>query len=197
MTKAAILDAAEDLFATHGYAQITIARVAETANVAANTVYSVFGSKPALVAGLMERAASDPTIGRSLDQVDNLADAESIISVATSAAGKIVRKYIRTMTIIHDNHTADPLIADAANRADTMQRERLGRIAKRLADLGELRPGYTKNQAADILTYYLGQVSWRSLRNLGWSWNRAETWLANQVIATLLRSADLGARYEA
>lgn len=91
------------------------------------------------------------------------------------------------MEVLYDNERADPLIAEAVRCADDLQRARLGEIADRLVELGALREGIGRAGAADVLWYYLGQSSWRRLRRMGWSWQRAEEWLAGQVAMALLR----------
>lgn len=188
-TRNAILDAAEELFAAHGYARITIVRVAEAADVAANTVYATFGSKAALVVALMERAAADPAVGRTLEGVAAATDGVGIVRLTAAGTGATVRNHTRAMAVVYDNETADPRIAEAARRADSLQRERLAGIAGRLDELGALRDGVTRDEATDVLWYHLGQGSWRMLRRLGWDWGRSEEWLAGQVVMTLLRPA--------
>src|SRR5687768_10327975 len=54
LTRRAILDAARALFADHGYVNTPIRRVADVAGVAVQTIYSTFGSKPAVLVGLMD-----------------------------------------------------------------------------------------------------------------------------------------------
>jgi AcrR family transcriptional regulator len=186
LTRAKILDAAERLFEAHGYARITIVQVAEAADVAANTVYTVFGSKGALVAALMERAATDPVIAETLERVESAVEGTEIIRFAAKGAGETVRRHERALAIVYANETADPLIADAARQADNAQFERFAQVAARLVRSGTLRDGVGHAEASDVLAYYLGQASWRSLRRRGWSWQRCEDWLTRQVTTALL-----------
>ncbi|MBD3291456.1 MAG: TetR family transcriptional regulator [Armatimonadia bacterium] len=55
ITREAILDAAEDLFATQGYVATTIEQIAERAMVAVGTMYNYFASKSQLLLALNER----------------------------------------------------------------------------------------------------------------------------------------------
>lgn len=48
-TRQRVIDAAHDLFVTQGYGRTTIADVARDAGVSVETIYSAFGSKPALL----------------------------------------------------------------------------------------------------------------------------------------------------
>jgi AcrR family transcriptional regulator len=193
LTRTTVLDAAENLFAEHGYARITVARVAEVADVAANTVYAIFGSKPALVAALMERGAAEPAIDRTLLAMDKADGPAEIIRLLAAGTGETVRRHVRAMAVLYDNETADPVIAEAARRADTLQRDRLGQVAGRLLGLGALRDGMGLTEATDVLLYYLSQFSWRRLRRMGWGWKRCEEWLGDQVIMTLLAPEPGGA----
>jgi AcrR family transcriptional regulator len=186
LTRNAILSAAEELFAKNGYTLTTVSQVADAAEVAANTVYTVFGGKAALVVALADRGMADPVIGQTLDGVRTAADGVTVIRAASAGTCTTARRQAKTIAILHDNVAADPLIAEAAGRADGLQRDRLSQIASRLAELGALRDGTGQAEAADILWYYLGHASWRMLRRMGWTWQRCEAWLNEQVSAALL-----------
>jgi AcrR family transcriptional regulator len=51
MTRQAILDAAERLFAERGYEKVTVAQIADAANIAVKTLFTYFDSKEDLVFG--------------------------------------------------------------------------------------------------------------------------------------------------
>ena len=57
-TRLAILGAARQVFAEHGYAATTIAQIAASAGVAVDTVYASVGTKPVLMRLLIETAIS-------------------------------------------------------------------------------------------------------------------------------------------
>src|SRR3981081_3947198 len=48
-TRAAVTEAAPRLFAAHGYVATSIQAIAETADIPVQTIYSAFGSKPAIL----------------------------------------------------------------------------------------------------------------------------------------------------
>ncbi|GAA3720215.1 helix-turn-helix domain-containing protein [Streptomyces tremellae] len=185
-TRNAILDAAESLFAEHGYPRVSVSRVAEAAEVAAGTVYASFGSKAALVVGLMERAAADEAVTRALAAVDAADSGGQVVALTLAGAGALLRRHGRAISVLYDNASADPDIAAAVERAEALQRERLDGIVARLADLGALRAGLARRDAVRVLEYYAGPPSWRRLRALGWSGRRAEEWLTDQVSYALL-----------
>ena len=55
-TRRQVLVAARQEFAEYGYSAATVAGIAERANVAKQTLYSAWGSKRALLRGVMETA---------------------------------------------------------------------------------------------------------------------------------------------
>lgn len=189
-TRAAILDAAEELFHTYGYAPTTIAQVADAAGVAQNTVYVTFGGKAALVVAMVERGATDPIVARTLADVDTSGCGDDVIRLTANGTGGTLRRHYRTITVLYDNVTSDPVIADTARDVDALQRDWMRRIAGRLVDLGALRAGVTKAAAADALWFYFGPGAWRRLRGIGWSWQRCERWLTDQASSALLQPLD-------
>jgi AcrR family transcriptional regulator len=185
-TRTAILDAAEKLFAAKGYAVTTVNEVAAAATVGPNTVYTSVGGKPQLVVALIERAAVDPVISASLDDIGALTDGREIIKRLAAGTSAARRGQQRTIAVMLDNLTADPLIAEAAERTATLLRQRLHRIAARLTAVRALRDGTTTARATAILWFYFSFTPWRELRGLGWTWKEAERWLAEQAISALL-----------
>jgi AcrR family transcriptional regulator len=68
LTRARILEAADDLFVAQGYARTTIRQIAEAASVSGDTVYAVFGTKPRVLTALIDQRLA-PAAG-----VDNVLD---------------------------------------------------------------------------------------------------------------------------
>lgn len=189
-TRTAILDAAEELFVEHGYANTTVNQVAAGASVAPNTVYTSIGGKPQLVVALIERAMDDPIIAASLADIATLAEGREIIHRLAAGTGATKRTQQRTIVVMVDNATADPMIAEAVERATTMLRQRFHKVAARLVAIGALRQGITASRATGVLWFYFGFTAWRELRDLGWTWKETERWLAEQAITALIGSPE-------
>jgi AcrR family transcriptional regulator len=184
-TRAAILDAAELLFAEHGYPRVTIARIAQEAGVAQGTVYASFGNKPALVRGLTERAAEDDSIGTALSAIAKASDGREIAGLAVRSTGDVVRRHARLMAVLVNNAAADTEIGEIFAGTDRLLRERFRLIAARLATVGALRPGLTIARATDVLMYYLSPESWLRLRGIGWGWPACQDWLRRELLFAL------------
>jgi AcrR family transcriptional regulator len=185
-TRTAILDAGQELFVAHGYAATTVNQVAAAAEVSPNTVYTSIGGKPQLVVALIERAMDDPLILASLEDIAALTDGPEIVFRLAAGTGATKRSQQHTIVIMLDNATADPMIAEAVDRAITTLRQRFHRVATRLAAVGALRAGITPARATAILWFYFGFTAWRELRGVGWTWKDTEHWLAAQAVGALI-----------
>ncbi len=189
-TRTTILDAAEALFAEHGYSRVTIGRIAQEAGVAQGTVYASFGNKIALIRALTERAAEDDSIGAALAVVAEASDAREIAGVVVRGTGDVVRRHGRMMAVLVESASADTEIGEISAETERLLRERFRMVSARLATVGALRPGLTTARAADVLTYYVGPESWLRLRGLGWSWQACQDWLRRELLFALCGLTD-------
>ncbi|WP_435129382.1 TetR/AcrR family transcriptional regulator [Actinacidiphila sp. bgisy144] len=189
-TRTAILDAAEALFAEHGYPRVTIGRIAQEAGVAQGTVYASFGNKLALIRALTERAAEDNRIGTALAVVAEASDAREIASLVVRGTGDVVRRHGRMMAVLVENASVDAEIGEISAGTERLLRERFHIVSARLATVGALRPGLTTTRAVDVLTYYVGPESWFRLRGLGWSWQACQDWLRRELLFALCGLTD-------
>jgi AcrR family transcriptional regulator len=189
-TRSAILDAAEALFAEHGYARVTIGRIAQEAGVAPGTVYSAFGNKPGLILGLTERATGDDTIGEALSAVAAADDGPQIVALTVDSTGDVVRRHRLFLTVLIDNAAVEPAIGELLKGTQALLHERYGLIAARLGEVGALREGLGVDEATRVLEYFLSPEPWLRLRALGWSWRDGGRWLEQQLRFALLGTAD-------
>jgi AcrR family transcriptional regulator len=79
MTRQAILDASEELFAERGYDGVTVAQIADAANVSVKTLFKYFGSKDDLAFG-GEDAARDALLAAVRDRAPGCSAVEAVRS---------------------------------------------------------------------------------------------------------------------
>ena len=72
-TRVRIIDAAAALFTERGYAKTTIQAIAEAAEVAADTVYTVFGSKVRVLTAAIDARLAPPGVANVTDRAEALA----------------------------------------------------------------------------------------------------------------------------
>ena len=191
-TREAIIEAAQELFACQGYARTTVAQVAEAAQVAANTVYTSVGGKPQLLAAITESGTGDPDVAETLTAVARATNPAEVIRLTAAGTRRVNQRRTKAVAVLLDSALADPAAAEMLRLTVRYYRDTLATLARRLEDLGAVEPP-DLNRAADVFWYLFGWTSWRTLiTDLGWSWDEAEQWLAQQGIDALLMPARPG-----
>ena len=186
-TREAIIEAAQELFATQGYGRTTVAQIAEAARVAANTVYTSVGGKPQLLAAITEQGTGDPEVAETLTAVTRATDPAEVIRLTAAGTRRVNERRATAVAVLLDSAQADPAAAEMLRTTVRRYRDALAALARRLENLGAVAPS-DLNRAADIFWYLFGWMSWRILiTDLEWSWDEAEQWLAQRGIDALLQ----------
>lgn len=172
-TRAAILDAARELFTERGYAATPMTAIAGRAGVALDTVYASVGRKPALARLLIETAISGTDRAVPAEQRDYVKaiqaapDAETKIAIYAEAVTTIAPRLALALSIIQQAAPAEPKLAALWTEIAERRAANMRLFVADLATVTTLRldPG----QAADIIwatnaaeTYQLlvGQRGW-------------------------------------
>ena len=189
-TRQAIIDAARRLFAERGYFATKVDDIAAEARVAPATVYAVTGGKQNLLNILITAWATDPIVEQTLSHIDTSTDSVAVIREVASASRTMREAYVDVIRVMLATAPHDAAVAEQERAATAIYRQALVPIAQRLVQLGELQPGMNAANAVDVLWFYFGYSSYFTLHDdNGWSYERAERWLADQAIAALLSSA--------
>lgn len=186
LTRRRILEAARRLFASSGYGATTLAAIAADAGVAVQTVYAVFGSKPAVLRALRESIVHDPAAERLYAQALTERDARRALELL--AASVRARWQAGHDLVAVDLAAAS---ADAGLRREieaVFARRRGGLLQLARALERGLRPGLTIERAAAVLdalthpTLYATVVATHR-----WDPDEYEEWLATALDQNLLR----------
>jgi AcrR family transcriptional regulator len=192
-SRRAMLDAGRRLFLEHGYANTTIAMVAEKAGVSVQTVYKAFDNKPGLVKALVDVALVGddepvPMMEREFVQ-QNMAEPDprkKLLDYGVHVA-EIAPRAQPILLVIRDAGAVD---AGAAEVWERLQAERLTgmtHFAQHMKSEGHLRRGVSVSEARDVLWAHNSVELWDLLvRQRGWAPARYGRWIGNQLIAALL-----------
>jgi AcrR family transcriptional regulator len=167
--------------------QTTVAGIAERAQVAVNTVYTSVGGKPALIDALVQDSTADAIIDAALFAIHAETDSRRILHLIAESASDVTQRHSTILRILVDNASADPAVAAAAGVAQRRYRERLAVVADHLVTLGAVTADATRTE--QIFWFYFGFTAWATVRELGWDWPDAATWLADQAASALLHSS--------
>jgi AcrR family transcriptional regulator len=187
-TRAAILDAARQLFAERGYAATPMTAIAERAGVALDTVYAAAGRKPELARLLIETAISgtDQAIpAEQRDYVQAIRAAPSAgtkIAIYAAAVTAIAPRLALVLGIIQQAARDEPELAAlwagiAERRAANMRLfvADLATVAPLRVDLGQAADIVWATNAAEMYQLLVGQRGWtpqRYERFLADTWHR-------------------------
>ena len=197
-TRARILTAARAEFTAKGYHATTMAAIAAGAGVAVQTVYFVFGTKPALLQELlgvavMGQSDSGMPVERPEDTDwfrDALEASDGRRALASFVRGSIP-VYSRAAAVAETARVAaqtDSDVAEVYAQAESRRVEEFGRVIRALADHGALRTDLTIAQATAVLTTVFGPQSYLSYTaEHEWSDAALAEWMSDALARLLLR----------
>lgn len=193
-TRRAIVAAAAQLFAAHGYGATTIDAIAAAAGVSRKTVFaSVGGKREAL------KLARDWAIVGDDEPVPMLERAPIRAAYAQSDAGTVIAMYVRIYVEAAGRGAAIHHVIESAKGLDddvralsvegwVQRRSGMGTLARQLEGLGALREGLDVETAADVLWFYNDpETYYKLVVARGWPVQRFESWLVETLRAQLMR----------
>ncbi len=193
-TRRDILDAAQRLFETDGYAVTTMAEIAKEAGVALKTVYLAFQTKSGLLRAvwnlLLRGDESDQPVAERRWYLDVLEEQDPErqlrLNAANSANGK--QRISAILEVIRSAAAVDNDVAALWERIQADYHKNQGAIVQRLHERGHLDPALDVEQATDILWTLNHPNNWQLLVvDRGWSPERYERWTGDLACAQLLR----------
>ncbi len=194
VTERRIVDAAERLFVAHGYGATTVAMIATEAGVSKQTVYNACGSKAELLKRLYDvRLAGDdepiPLAERPEVQAMYADEDPERFLRAYAALGRTIAERVGPLIVLAQ---AGALGGDAelAAHVEVVEGEHLfgtAMAAKRVDELGALRPGLTVEGARDRIWTLTSPSVWHLLvLKRAWSGDAYAEWVGDALCDAVL-----------
>ena len=155
-TRAAVLEAARQLFSERGYTATPMTAIADRAGVALDTVYATVGRKPELARLLIETAISGTDQATPAEQRDYVRaiqaapDAETKIAVYAAAITAIAPRMALVLDIIQQAAPAEPELAALRTEIAERRAANMRLFVADLAAAASLR--LDQGEAADIVS---------------------------------------------
>jgi len=190
-TRAAIIEAARQLFLRDGFAATTTASIAAEAEVSVETIYKAFGGKPGLVRAICDAALAGarpvPAETRS-DQLQlHEPDPRKIVRGWGELTAEIAPRIAPIMLLVRSASAADPEMAKLLAEIDAARLSRMTANAQNLAAAGHLRDGMTAEEAGEVMwTYSSPELYELLVVKRGWPPQRYGAFIAEAMIAALL-----------
>lgn len=191
VTRNRILDAARRLFFRDGYAATTLKAVASEAGVSVQTVYAVFGSKPAILTELRWMVVNLPEADAA--RIEAM-QAPTIDQRLVLFAHSIRRRWELAGDLVHIDQDAartDPAIRTEVAPAEERRQAGIAAFARGLAE--DLHAPVDVTRAAaiiDALTMYYLYAQLVGVH--AWTPDEYESWLSSQLTAALAPSSASG-----
>jgi AcrR family transcriptional regulator len=189
--RAAVLDAARELFSQHGLDKVTIAEIAAQAAVSPSTIYAVFKSKEGILRELMRAALFGPRFQAAQSLLDGISDPVERVARSAQVARAIYESESAELGGLRGLSAFSPALRQLEEEFEAMrydmQRERLALLAAS----GRMRPGLAMADARRIMWMYTGREVYRMLVEVGgWSADKYQIWLAAALVDALVAAPE-------
>lgn len=180
-TKEQVARAARDLFRQQGYVATTIAAISEAAEIPAQTIYSAFGNKPAILREIARIWIAEADTRRLAQESLALADPAERLRAAAHWHTRQFVAGIDVIQIYQEAARADPRMADEMQRVWAAREHELKLY---LENFDLVQP---QDRALDIfLACTTAEVYRLLVSDRGWSEAEYETWLGDTLVSQLL-----------
>jgi AcrR family transcriptional regulator len=185
-TRELILARATELFAELGYGRVTVADIATAAGVSPKTVFASAGSKTDILNRIVDRAVAESGHRTAVAHILRLDTAAAVLQ-ATAHATRLgneqqftAHEVLRKALPVHESGEA------LWERATAAYRQALRTIADHLHAVARDPLPHSPEHTRDLLWLWFGPAAWRTLVvDCDWSWDHAESTLAQAAIAAL------------
>ena len=185
-TRQLIVQAARTLFSTRGYAETSIEAVADEAGVAPRTVYSVFGTKKALLGAICEAWLIEAGVPEMIAEGMRTPGLRRRLELVAHGSRKQWEAERGTKALLDGAAASDAEVARmlAGWKEDRARNWRM--VVEGLES--QLRPGVDAPRAAALIRALSGaEVYFELVAGEGWTPDDYEKWLAGLLADLLLR----------
>ena len=188
----AVVLAARDLFERDGFRLTTIAAIAASAGVSAESVYKGFSSKAAVAKAVFDLviAGDDepvPVAERpAMQAMRDERDVRRKIEMFAEGLAQRQARSARVQILIRDGRHVDDSLGPIWAKLNGEGLAGMTMLGRHLLETGQLRAGIGLDEVRDVLWNYLAIDSYeRLVLTQGWPLERYSRWLASAIIGAL------------
>ncbi|HJS06217.1 MAG TPA: helix-turn-helix domain-containing protein [Pirellulales bacterium] len=194
-TRQRVLRAAKAHFTRHGIDRVTIAEIAERAEVAASTVYALFKSKEGILRELMSRAIFGERFRSATEQLKGVHDPVKLIGLTAQVARAIYEGESTELGLLRGASAFSPALRKLEQEFERLRFEMQEERVRLLFEQAKQKQGLPFDEARRLLWMYTSREVYRMLvQEGGWTPDRYQRWLADTLVATLVDADHQGER---
>jgi len=186
-TKDRILDVAKALFTRHGIDRVTIAQIAEQAEVSASTVYAICRSKEGILRALMTGALFGERFRAAVAKLEGESDPVRLISLTAEVSRAVYEGESAELGLLRGATSFSPALRKIEQEFENMRLSMQEDRVRRLFAESKQKEGLDLEEARRILWMYTSRDVYRMLvQESGWSPERYQEWLAHTLVNALV-----------
>jgi AcrR family transcriptional regulator len=184
-----VLRSARLLFGRNGIDNVAVARIAEHANVAPATVFSLFKSKDGLLQAIMTESLFGSHFQTAQTMMEGVSDASRLVALTAKVARAIYETESRDLGLMRGASAFSPTLRKIERRFEKTRYEMQEDRIKRLFQQGKARDGLDIETARQLMWMYTSRDIYRMLVHEGrWTPQSYEAWLERTLCEALVRS---------
>ncbi len=186
-TRLRIQKSARRLIAASGFENTTVTVIAKDAEVSPQTIYSVFGSKAAIVASMLTHLEEEAGEAESLAALMKETDPRRQLKIFSEWIRRLFDMSADIFTVVAQT-SGEPSLVEIRENGDARRLGGCKMLASRWAEAGVLNAEYDPDAAAEqfwLLTSFETYVL--CTKSLSWSSDRYEKWVADSVARLVFR----------
>ena len=188
LTKKRVQAAAASLFARRGIDAVTIAEIAERAEVSASSVYALYGSKEGVLYALLESTLFGASYRAAATRLDGVEEPIARLAMTASVARAIYESESEEIAIIRGASSFSAALRRLEQGLEERRYELQEERVTRLHAAGLLTPELTLEKARRLVWMYTARDVYRLLvLEGGFTNDEYEAWLAATLVSALVR----------
>lgn len=190
-TRAAIVAGARRLFARGGYKATTLDAIAQEAGVSVQTVYSVFGSKRAVLLAISDDMDRRVDFGRLQAELAASPDPIEQLRLMATAQVDFFAHNADVLEPLREARRTDESLDALWREGLARHRAAYARLVKTWATRQALRPGLEPREATDVASALAwGDTYWYFTEHCGWTPERYRDWLVIALSRLILKQGE-------
>ena len=186
-TRNRVLNAAKTLMGRDGIDRVSIAQIAQKANVAVSTVYALYGSKEGILRGLMKKALFGPPFQSARAKLEGVTDPVRLIALTAHVARAIYEGESLELGLLRGASAFSPALRKLEQEFEKMRLEMQEDRVRLLFAQSKQKKGLELEEARRILWMYTSRDIYHMLvHESGWTPDRYQDWLSDTLVNALV-----------